>query len=150
MWRPVKWGLMACWTTCSHSRITLKKPQMPPAVSVSEGTLGSSCSSGKVMGDPVANPPVIAGCWTSGFVTTPWRHYGTLKKTNKPKTHLPNVTVLTFNNCRAVRGGVLILKQSRVIVSWPLLKKEYSLKPLFSIYHVTIFIKLKPAVHEIP
>lgn len=50
---------------------TLKKPQMPPPVLVSAATLGSSCSSGNVMGEPTSSPPVMAGCCTRGLDTTP-------------------------------------------------------------------------------
>lgn len=56
-----------------HSGVTLMKPQMPPPVLTSPDTLGSSCSSGKVMGDPVSSPPVMAGCWTIAPDTTPGR-----------------------------------------------------------------------------
>lgn len=67
---------------------TLKNPQMPPPVLMSADTLGSSCSSGKVMGDPVSIPPDMAGCWTMGLDTTPGRFGGIgfqrsfLRKTN--------------------------------------------------------------------
>lgn len=54
-----------------HLYSTLKKPQMPPPLLVSPDTLGSSCSSGNVIGDPVSNPPLMTDCWSMGLDTTP-------------------------------------------------------------------------------
>lgn len=45
-----------------HLYSTLKKPQMPPPLLVSTDTLGSSCSSGNVIEDPVSNPPLMTDC----------------------------------------------------------------------------------------
>lgn len=59
-WRGA--ALIVLKVTFQLSSITLKKPQMPPPVLMSAETRGSSCSSGKVIGDPVTNPPVMAGC----------------------------------------------------------------------------------------
>lgn len=62
--------------TCTHHvlTITLKKPQIPPPLLTSADTLGSSCSSGKVMGDPENSPADMTGCWFRGVDTMPERH----------------------------------------------------------------------------
>lgn len=66
--------LFTAWRACVTFSLTLKKPQIPPPLLTSADTLGSSCSSGKVIGDPETSPADMTGCWLRGFDTTPERH----------------------------------------------------------------------------
>lgn len=96
----LKGALKLHFNTFDWSGITLKKPQMPPPVLMSADTLGSSCSSGKVIEDPVSNPPVMAGCWTMGLDTTPGRFKATgLKKTQH---YICNVSTFNYFNYRNI------------------------------------------------
>lgn len=59
------------------------KPHIPPAGGLSGVILGSSWSSGKVMGEVTSSPPDITGCCIIGLVTTPKVTSFTSERTKK-------------------------------------------------------------------